>query len=249
MPENHVGPRAPTFIEVGHCPQCGTLNRVPELAPSSPEYWAHFAVGLDCRSRYRSQLERGRSGALGVGSVAPTCTICSHPKLVNIDRQLLRGDRLNGIAHRFHVSPDAVGRHRRHMRTAMLKAQAVAEKQDLVYGQTLIDEVKLIKADAERLQLEAEGRQDIRAALQAVCERVGIVELQAKLMGEIQTGNRSVTVNLQTISPQEALEYARDILELFSPDSALQPELPILLIAGDTDWFWHYDYLCEMLTL
>jgi len=78
---------------------------------------------------------------------------------------------------------------------------------------------------------------------------VGIVELQAKLMGEIQTGNRSVTVNLQTISPQEALEYARDILELFSPDSALQPELPIPLIAGDTDWFWHYDYLCEMLTL
>jgi hypothetical protein len=52
--------------------------------------------------------------------VARTCTICSQPKLVNIDRQLLRGDMLNGIAHRFHVSPDAVGRHRRHMRTAML---------------------------------------------------------------------------------------------------------------------------------
>jgi hypothetical protein len=39
--------------------------------------------------------------------VARTCTICSHPKLVNIDRQLLRGDMLNSIAHRFHVSPDA----------------------------------------------------------------------------------------------------------------------------------------------
>jgi hypothetical protein len=39
--------------------------------------------------------------------MARTCTICSHPKLVNIDRQLLRGDMLNGIAHRFHVSPDA----------------------------------------------------------------------------------------------------------------------------------------------
>src|SRR3989442_411188 len=126
--------------------------------------------------------------------MARTCTICSHPKLVSIDRQLLRGDMLNSIAHRFHVSPDAVGRHRRHMRTAMLKAQSACEKQDLVYGQTLIDEVKAIKADAERLQLEAEGRRDIRAALQAIRERVGIVELQAKLMGEIQTGNRSVTV-------------------------------------------------------
>jgi hypothetical protein len=34
----------------------------------------------------------------------------------------------------------------------------------------LIDEVKAIKADAERLQLEAEGRRDIRAALQAIRE-------------------------------------------------------------------------------
>src|SRR5205823_8746306 len=118
------------------------------------------------RSRYRSQLERARLALLESDSVARTCTICSHPKLVNIDRQLLRGDMLNGIAHRFHVSPDAVGRHRRHMRKAMLKAQAAAETQDLVYGQTLIDEVKAIKADAERLQLEAEGRRDIRAALQ-----------------------------------------------------------------------------------
>ena len=64
--------------------------------------------------------------------MARTCTICSHPKLVNIDRQLLRGDMLNGIAHRFHVSPDAIGRHRRHMKTAMLKVQAAAEKQDLL---------------------------------------------------------------------------------------------------------------------
>jgi len=38
--------------------------------------------------------------------VARNCTIYSHAKLVNIDRQLLRGDMLNGIAHRFHVSPD-----------------------------------------------------------------------------------------------------------------------------------------------
>ena len=59
--------------------------------------------------------------------------------------------------------------------------------------------------------------------------------MRLSMMGEIQTGNRSVTVNLQTISPEEALEYARDILELFSPDAALPPELPIPLIEGETD--------------
>jgi hypothetical protein len=117
----------------------------------------------------------------------------------------------------------------------MLKAQAAAERQDLAYGQTLIDEVKAIKADAERLQLEAEGRRDIRAALQAIRERVGIVELQAKLMGEIQTGNQSVTVNLQAISPQEAVQYANDILEFFGADMALQPEGAMPLIEGEVD--------------
>jgi hypothetical protein len=30
--------------------------------------------------------------------VARICTICSHPKLVQIDRHLLRGDMLNSIA-------------------------------------------------------------------------------------------------------------------------------------------------------
>ena len=104
---------------------------------------------------------------------------------------------------------------------------------DLIYGQTLIDEVKAIKADAERLQLEAEGRRDIRAALQAIRERVGIVELQAKLMGEIQTGSRNVTVNVAAITPEEALEYARDVITLFGPSAPANQDLP--LIEGESD--------------
>ena len=167
--------------------------------------------------------------------MARKCTICSHPKLLSIDGHLLRGDMLNSIAHRFCVSPDAVGRHRRHMRTAILKAQAAAEKQELVYGQSLIDEVRTIKGAAERLQLEAEHRRDIRAALQAIRERVSIVELQAKLMGEIQTGNRSITVNLQAITAEEAVEYARDILELFGPGPTPRSKLPMHVTEGELD--------------
>ena len=37
MAEYHIGPRAPTFIEVVHCPKCGTLNRAPEFAPAHPK--------------------------------------------------------------------------------------------------------------------------------------------------------------------------------------------------------------------
>lgn len=70
--------------------------------------------------------------------MARVCTVCSHPRLLSIDRQLLRGDMLNAVAHRFHVSPEAVGRHCRHMRTAMLKAQAAAEKPELLISSLLV---------------------------------------------------------------------------------------------------------------
>jgi hypothetical protein len=33
MAEYNVGPRAPTLIEVVHCPKCGRLNRAPEFPP------------------------------------------------------------------------------------------------------------------------------------------------------------------------------------------------------------------------
>src|SRR5205809_7918824 len=128
------------------------------------EYWALFAVALDCRSRYRSSSEALSGGSLGVARHGPHL----HDLHASEARQHRppAPARRHAERHRapFHVSPDAVGRHRRHMRTATLKVQAAADKQDLVYGQTLIEEVKAIKADAERLQLEAEGRRDIRAA-------------------------------------------------------------------------------------
>lgn len=117
----------------------------------------------------------------------------------------------------------------------MLNAQAVAEKPELVYGQSLIDEVKAIKADAQRLQLEAENRRDIGATLHAIRERVGIIELQAKLMGEIRTENRNVTTNLQMITPEEAIEYARDVLELFAP-AVVPDRIPIF--RGPQVAFW-----------
>ncbi len=43
MREYSFGPRAPTFIEVVLCPECGTLNRAPEFAPATPK------SGLTCR--------------------------------------------------------------------------------------------------------------------------------------------------------------------------------------------------------
>ena len=154
------------------------------------------------------------------------CLVCSSPKLLAIDRALLRAEQLKAISRRFGISADSLGRHKKHMQLVIAKAAALVEQKDLAYGSALLAEISRIKADAERLQIESERRQDLRAALKAIHERLAVVELEAKLSGQIETGQKNVTINLQTISPEEALEYARDVLEFFGPGAAPQRELP-----------------------
>jgi hypothetical protein len=134
-----------------------------------------------------------------------------------LDRLLLRGEPLKAVARRYSVSEDALGRHRKHMQLVMARAAAVVEQKDVAYGSTLLAEIARIRADAERLQIESERRQDVRGALRAIHERLAVGELEAKLSGQIDTPQRNVTINVQAISPEEAVEYARDILELFAP--------------------------------
>jgi hypothetical protein len=61
---------------------------------------------------------------------------------------------------------------------------------------------------------------------------LAVVELEAKLSGQIETGQKNVTINLQTVSPEEALEYARDILEFFGSGAiANAAEAPLTIDA------------------
>jgi len=159
-------------------------------------------------------------------TLARNCTICTHHRRDAVDKLLLRGEQLNAVARRFSVSEDALGRHRKHLQLVMAKAAALVEEKDLTYGSALLAEIARIRADAERLQIESERRQDVRGALRAIHERLAVVELEAKLSGQIDTSQRNVTINVQSISPEEAVEYARDILELFAPDRVLS--LPLI---------------------
>jgi hypothetical protein len=149
-----------------------------------------------------------------------------------MDRLLLRGEQLNAVARRFSVSDDALGRHKKHMQVVMAKVAAVADQKDVAYGSSLLAEVARIRADAERLQLESESRRDLRGALRAIHERLAVVELEAKLSGHIDTSQKNVTINVQAISTDEAVEYAHDILELFAPTTAPDPAPVPLMIEG-----------------
>jgi hypothetical protein len=70
-----------------------------------------------------------------------------------------------------------------HLPAALVKATAAAE---VVQADSLMDKVGQLEQEARRLGKKAEEAGDLRAALAAVRELVRIVELLAKLQGEIQ---------------------------------------------------------------
>lgn len=167
--------------------------------------------------------------------VSRVCTICHHPKLLKIDRQLLRGERLSAVARQFKISEDAVGRHRQHMRAAMLKADSASGAPELAYGRTLIGELKAIRSDIERLQSDAEHRRDIRSALCAIRERVALVEFEARLSGQIDTKQRNeLHVHLP---PDRALAVAEAYVARHGADRPIPvlQALPPSAEAGETE--------------
>ena len=110
------------------------------------------------------------------------CTVCSHDRVAAIDRALVAGRPIRGIARTFGVGEDAVGRHRAHLPKTLVKARAVAET---VRAEELLAEATALHAKAWELLHEAEAKDDQRTALTAVREIRGCLELLAKLLGEL----------------------------------------------------------------
>ena len=76
------------------------------------------------------------------------CTICFHRRLNQMDAAILNGESLASISERHKVSVDALGRHKKQMRSAMDLALAKQPNRahDLGYGNELLDVLSNIVA-------------------------------------------------------------------------------------------------------
>src|SRR5215216_4659242 len=111
------------------------------------------------------------------------CTVCTHQQVGAIDRALVAGRPIRGIAKTFGASEDAVGRHRAHLPKTLLNAHDVAES---IRADVLLAEATALQSKAWELLHAAEANDDPRTALLAVREIRGCLELLARLLGEIQ---------------------------------------------------------------
>ena len=138
---------------------------------------------------WRSQQDRVAFKCKKRGAIVmpPKCTICIHPEREQIDRDLLAGVSLRNIAERCSVSTTALHRHKNggHIARALTQAREVEE---VARADTLLDQVHALLDKARSLTDQAEVAGDLRTALAGIREVRGVLELMAKVTGEIQAG-------------------------------------------------------------
>ena len=119
------------------------------------------------------------------------CTVCGHKNRPAIDKALVARQPFRNIAAQFKVSTSALVRHSDdHLPASLLKAQAAREAAD---ADALLAQVVDLRDKAFGIFDKAEGSDDLRAAVSAIREARGCVELLARLAGELKD---APTINL-----------------------------------------------------
>jgi hypothetical protein len=134
----------------------------------------------------------------------PRCSVCDLPSKAIVDRALIAGSpSVTALAKQHGVSRQAILRHRAAHIPAGLAESFALEGQD----GALVAQLDALKLRVEALLSAAERKGDLRGAVTAVKEARGLVELIAKLKGEL-TPTPAVQVNLVQ-SPEFATVTAR----------------------------------------
>src|SRR2546426_6646485 len=136
------------------------------------------------------------------------CSICQHESRAEIDQALLAGEPLRSIAQRTGTSATSLHRHRNgHLPTALVKAKQVADE---VQAETLWQRLKAINSETAAILAEARQSQNHVIALQAIARVERQVELEARLLGELnESAKVAVGINVSRQSDSEEGDLSR----------------------------------------
>lgn len=122
------------------------------------------------------------------------CAVCSDANRSELDAAHIAGASIRELAKRFGRNKDTVQRHvRSHIPAATERAAAAAHVREAEHGDSILAELGDLQNEARRLQSRAEGKRDYRTAIAAVRELVRLVELKARLLGELRDREINVT--------------------------------------------------------
>jgi uncharacterized protein YllA (UPF0747 family) len=153
------------------------------------------------------------------------CTICTHEQRPGINAALLNETPLRDIARRYATSKDALSRHRDHLLRQLVKAQ---EQEDVSQAIDVVKQLKAINGATLAILKEARDEGNGELALKAVDRIQRQLELQAKLLGELQ---QEGTINV-SVSP-EWLTLRAVLIQALQPYPEAARAVSKALIAGE----------------
>jgi len=125
-----------------------------------------------------------------------SCPICDHEDLDEINAALASNERIRTIAERWSVRKTALMRHRNeHLPYSAIEAKEAEAKEaeEDVLGDDLLDQVRDLQERALATLEEAEEAEELNAALRAIREVKGDLELMTDPLNELD--ERSVDNN------------------------------------------------------
>jgi hypothetical protein len=122
------------------------------------------------------------------------CTVCTHPKRGEIDRELFYQKSCHSIAAKYGLNHQAVANHRNlHLLPVLAQAEAADE---MVRSESLWSELRRLKLHGWRFLERAERKNDSPSIAAAIREVRSCIELCAKLEGQIQENTVINVINL-----------------------------------------------------
>lgn len=136
------------------------------------------------------------------------CTICTHPKRAEIEREVAsRSGSIRAIADNYDVGRTALTNHLRdHISEKIAKAAAKKQVEEAI---SIIGTVQKILTRSEEISIKAQHEGDGKLSLSGLRETRETVKLLAELSGELDQG---VTINLNQMTDEEVERRAREIL-------------------------------------
>jgi uncharacterized Zn finger protein (UPF0148 family) len=115
-----------------------------------------------------------------------SCPICDHEDLDEINAALASNERIRTIAERWSVRKTALMRHRNeHLPFSAIEAEEAEEAEEDAPAEELLDQVRDLQESALATLEEAEEAEELNAALRAIREAKGNLELMTKPLNEL----------------------------------------------------------------
>lgn len=122
------------------------------------------------------------------------CSVCGHRRRAALEAEILNATPLMQIEKRFGVGRNSLQRHRdKHMRGEVEAAKAAREFEALERGGSVLERLGALDSRMAAIVDEAMALDDKSTAIRAIREVRGLIELRAKLTGELKDGGGSVT--------------------------------------------------------